>query len=256
MKPERKKLFFSLLWELLFLVFTAWTFFDFSLLSAGLVLYVPFSVKKCIRKWKEQMKYELNLAFKDALISMENCMAVGYSSESALKEAEKDLIQLYGEEHRLCTEFGRMSKQLELGRSIEEAFREFAERSAVEDIRLLAELLSVTKRTGGNVTQVFRQTQGILQEKIELGREIQTVIAAKKLEFQIMCMVPYGILLYLKLCAPAMVCSLYETVPGVLFMCVAFFWYLAMSTLGERMIGRELNGKEIVRNEKKQRRNH
>jgi len=243
-KTEWKRLVLPLVGEMFFLVLTAWTFFDFSALSFALVIYIPFAVKKCVRNQKEKSLYELSLAFKDALACMENAMAVGYSPESAIRETVKELAQLYGEQHRLCMDFQKIVKQMELGVSLEQAFAEFAKQSEAEDICLLAELFQIAKRTGGNLAQVFRQTQGVLQEKIDLKRELRTMIASKHLEFQVMCQVPYGILIYLKLCAPSMSRGLYDTGAGVLFMSGAFLWYLLMRALGEQVIRREAGGME------------
>ena len=219
---------------------TAWLFFDLEKVSLCLLIYVPVAVYRRRKEWKRQKKWELNLAFKDALVCLESSLAVGYSPESSVRETVKNLHQLYGEDHDICVEFRRMVQQMELGTSMEAAFFEFGKRSEVEDIKQLADIFSVVKRTGGNLSQVLRQTGSVLQEKIDLKRELHTTIAAKRLEFQIMCVVPYGILLYLKLCAPAMSASLYHNTFGVVFMWVILGAYLGLKALGEKIIRGEV----------------
>ena len=221
-------------------VVTAWLFFDFEPVSILLVLYIPVTM---FLRWKEylrQRKWELNLAFKDALVCLENSLAVGYSPENSIKETVKNLEQLHGREHEICREFRRMVKQMELGTSMEETFLEFGHRSDVEDIRQLADIFSMVKRTGGNLGQVFRQTGSILQEKIELKRDLHTMIASKRTEFRIMQLVPYGILCYLKLCAPAMSEGLYHNLFGILFMWGALAVYFALQLAGEHIIRAEV----------------
>jgi len=215
---------------------TAWLFFDFHEVSLLLLLYMPVALYRKSREILRQKKWELNLAFKDALICLENSLAVGYSPESSVSESVKNLIQLYGREHEICQEFLRMVKQMELGTSMEDAFFEFGRRSDVEDIKQLADIFSVVKRTGGNLSQVLRQTGSVLQEKIELKRELHTTIAAKRMEFQIMSVVPYGILLYMKLCAPAMTAALYHSVFGIIFMWCVLGIYFGLKVLGEAII--------------------
>lgn len=221
-------------------VLTAWLFFDFEAVSLALLAYIPLALKEKRKEQKRQRKWELNLAFKDALVCLENSLAVGYSPESSVRESVKSLDQLYGKDHDICREFRRMAKQMELGTSMEEAFLEFGKRSGVEDIKQLADIFAVVKRTGGNLTQVLRQTGSVLQEKIELKRELRTVIAAKQMEFHIMCVVPYGILLYLKLCAPAMSEALYHNLFGICFMWGVLAAYLGLKALGERIICGEM----------------
>lgn len=230
----------SLLMSIGAVILTAWLFFDFHWISLPLWIYVPVAVRHSQKEWKRQKKWELNLAFKDALVCLENSLMVGYSPESSIYESLRGLQQLYGEEHEICREFQRMHRQMELGKSMEETFSEFGLRSNVADIRQLADVFSVVKRTGGNLSEVFRQTGGVLQEKIELKRELHTTIAAKRMEFQVMCVVPYGILLYLRLCAPTMSAVLYHNRFGMLFMWGVWLAYMGLKAFGEKIIRSEV----------------
>lgn len=221
-------------------VLTAWLFFDFEPVSLLLSAYIPLAMFLRWKEYRRQRKWELNLAFKDALVCLENSLAVGYSPESSVQESVKNLEQLYGREHEICREFRRMVKQMELGNSMEEVFLEFGRRSDVEDIKQLADIFSIVKRTGGNLGQVFRQTGSVLQEKIELKRDLHSTIASKRMEFRIMQLMPYGILLYLKLCAPAMSQGLYHNVFGIVFMWCTLVVYFALQLFGEYIIRAEI----------------
>ncbi len=222
------------------MILTAWLFFDFAPLSLFLLLYVPVALRQRKKELLRKKKWELNLAFKDALVCLENSLAVGYSPESSVRESVKSLEQLHGRDHDICREFRVMVKQMDLGTGMEEVFLDFGKRSGVEDIKQLADIFAVVKRTGGNLAQVLRQTGSVLQDKIELKRELRTTIAAKQMEFQIMCAVPYGILLYLKLCAPAMSSALYHNTFGMLFMWGVLGAHLGLKLLGEKIIRGEV----------------
>ena len=228
---------------------TAWLFFDYSVACLGVFLYLPVGVWLAWKEEGRKEKWKLNLAFKDALTCLENSLAVGYSPENCLRETVKDLEQLYDKEDTICCWFRRMLKQVEMGQSMEQAFLEFGTESGVEDIRQLAEVFSIVKRTGGNLGSVLRQTSGVLQGKIELKRELHTTIASKKTEFRIMCVVPYGILLYLKLCAPSMSDVLYHNVPGMLFMWGVLLLYLLLKFWGEHIVQGEIGKLEGCKNE-------
>ena len=97
--------------ELCSIIITVWLFFDFSFISFGLFLYLPFALKKRWQERKQQKKWELNLEFKDAIVCLSNSLAVGYSPENSLKEVVKELEQLYGVEAEICLEFRKMIKQ-------------------------------------------------------------------------------------------------------------------------------------------------
>ena len=156
MKKNRKRRTADVLWTFCTLVLTAWLFFDFSRISVLLVFYLPAALYQKEKESQRKKKWEMNLAFKDALVCMENSLAIGYSPESSIREAGKNLEQLHGWEHEICREFGRMVKQMELGNSVEEVFSEFGDRSGIEDIHQLADIFSVVKRTGGNLSMVLR----------------------------------------------------------------------------------------------------
>lgn len=246
MAKQRQQKVLSVLWIFSSVVLTAWLFFDFAMVSVVLLIYVPMALVQQKKEVIRRQKWELNLAFKDALVCMENALAVGYSPENSIRESVKSLEQLYGKEHSICREFRRMVKQMELGCGMEDAFLEFGKRSDVADIKQLADIFSVVKRTGGNLSQVFRQTGSVLQEKIELKRELHTAIAAKQMEFKIMCVVPYGILAYLKLCAPMLCVSLYHNLFGIIFMWSMLAAYIGLKVLGEHIIRSEIGKAEGI----------
>ena len=219
-----------------------WSFFDFSPVSFGTLLFVPGYIVYEKRRRRAEEDRQLTLAFKDALFYLRNAITAGYSPENGMKETLKCLEHMYHKEHRICREFKRMISQMEVGFCLEEVWQVFGEHSGVEDIRRFAEILSTIKRTGGEMGHVLRQTGEILQDKIELKRELRAVVAAKEAEFRIMCLLPYAILCYLKLFAPSMSALLYHNTVGVLFMWGVLLCHFGFCLLGEKIIQKELVG--------------
>lgn len=215
---------------------TMWSFFAFSVYSAGVLLLVPVEFVREHKRKKKERIWRLNLSFQDAMLYLRNALTAGYSPEGGMKEALKGLEQLYSAEHPICREFKRMISQMELGCSMEEVWLSFGERSGSEDIRQFAEIFSVVKRTGGDLGSVLYQTSEVIQDKIELSRELYTTLAAKETEFRIMCMIPHGILLYLRFFAPSMSESLYHNTFGIVFMWVVFLLYSGIRFAGESIL--------------------
>lgn len=221
---------------------TMWSFFDFSVCSFWVLILVPIYILRARKSRKQEKEWQLTLAFQDALLYFRNALLAGYSPENGMRETLKGLQQMYQKTHPICRGFRRMLSGMELGSSMEEVWLSFGECSGSEDIRHFAEILSVVKRTGGDISLVLRQSGDIIQDKIEVKRELRAAIASKEAEFQIMCVLPYAILLYLKLFAPSMSSSLYHNTFGIAFMCGAFLWYLGLWYLGEKIIQREMRG--------------
>lgn len=223
-------------------VLSMWVFFDFSPASLGVLCFVPFELWRAKKERKQERIWKLNLAFKDALLYLKNAIAAGYSPEGGMAETVKGLEQLYHQDHRICREFRQMLAELSVGSTIEEVWFRFGERSKSEDIRGFAEIFSVVKRTGGDLGRVLKQSGDIIQGKLELQRELQTMIAAKKTEFYLMYVLLYAVLIYLKVFAPAMSEALYQTAFGTGVMWMVFFASVGLKVLGERMIRKELIG--------------
>ena len=72
--------------------------------------------------------------------------------------------------------------KLNLNISIEDAFNEFAKECRVEEINNFSEILSYAKRSGGNLIQIIKNTTDSISEKIDVKREISTIISAKQFE--------------------------------------------------------------------------
>lgn len=81
---------------------------------------------------------------------------------------------------------------------IAELVMDFGRRSGTEDIENFANVIRAAKQNGGNLIRIIQKTVNSISDKMMVEEEIQTMIAAKKLEEKIMMVMPYGILLYLR----------------------------------------------------------
>ena len=215
---------------------TAFLFYDFSVISVVVFIAVPLIARSLRKKSGEKERWDLNVAFADGLRYMKNGLAAGYSAEKSLGFASEELGKLYGKDARITREFRTVRSRMHVGIPMEDAVAEFAERSDVEDIKEFSEVFAVLKRTGGNLSGVIKQSVTNLQEKIELKRDINVVAAEKQGEFRIMCIIPYGILLYLRIFSPSLCEPLYHNTVGILFMTGALAAYVFFIWLGNRIL--------------------
>jgi tight adherence protein B len=117
--------------------------------------------------------------------------------------------------------------------AVEEAVEQFANRSKIEDILCFSEVFHAAKRSGGDLVQIIRSTSKTIVEKIEVHREIETLVSAKKLETQIMKFMPFIILAYFLLCNPSFLLPLYDNTFGRCFMTVMLIICLGISKLAD-----------------------
>ncbi|RKI43722.1 type II secretion system protein F [bacterium D16-51] len=169
--------------------------------------------------------YEITLQFREGLYGIAAALGAGYAMENAVEEARKDLLLLYGEDSLLAAEFLWIKQRLELNQPLEKVFLEFAKHWKSEDIMHFVQVLQTAKRTGGDLIAVTRMAAEKIGEKIEVKREIHTMIAGKKMEGRIMNMIPPGIILYFWLSSPGFLDCLYKA-SGRMVMTVLLALYL------------------------------
>lgn len=180
-------------------------------------------------------RQELRVQLKDYLLAVMGLMRSGYALENAMQLAEAEMKTVHGETAVMSLEALRMSRELRLQQAPEAVFRDFAERTGLQEGAQLAEVLRVAKRQGGGAQEVLKTMAEAMESREMLCREIDTLLAGQKLEYRIMCLVPAGILLYLKLCAPELTASL-AAPGGRVFMGAALLFYLGCFLLGERIL--------------------
>lgn len=202
------------------------------------ILWVPLfylQYRRLQKKWEEERRWQLNLEFKEGLQGIAAALNAGYSIENAIEESQKDLKVLYGQDSPLCWEFQIMLEQLRLNRSMEQVMDEFAVRSAVADIKSYAEVFRTAQRSGGNLVSITRTCAERIAEKIEVSREIRTMIAGKQMEGRIMNIVPLGMIFYFWICSPGFLDCFYDGMWGRVTMSVFLAIYIVAYLFSEKI---------------------
>ncbi len=185
---------------------------------------------------EEEKQIDLQKQFKDAIESISSSLNIGYSLENAVIEAEKELTLIYPENTRILREMQIMVRELRLQMTVEQVFVEWAERLELSDARSFVDVFVVAKKTGGNMVKIIQNTVRQIGDEIDVRREIDTLLAAKKYEFRVMAVIPYGIIAYMQLSFPEFMDSLYGNPIGVGVMSVCLAGYMGAYYLGLRII--------------------
>ena len=200
------------------------------------VFYLKWQRKQLIRERRKKLNYQ----FKDALVSLSVAVQAGYSVESAVKACVRDLERLYGRGTDVVEEFRYIESQQRLSVPLEELFLDFGERSQIEDIENFASVFYTAKRTGGDMNRVIQKVTRMLGDKIDVKREIEATLAAKKSEQMIMSLMPVGIILYLQMTSPGFLSVLYGNPFGIAAMSICLVIYATAYWLGRRIVDIEV----------------
>jgi len=217
-----------------------WLFFK-SLAAGGILLvFLPLLVKPIDRAMRKRRLELLERQFIDGMRSFAAALRAGFSPENGLLQVIPEIRRIYGEDAMLAEEFLMIRRRLTLGESMEDGLRDLADRSGIEDIREMAAVFAIAKRTGGNLAGILMETVHILEEKRRTKGEIRTMITAKRLEHRVMCLMPAGILAYLNLTGPEFIQPLYEGLRGRVIMSGCLGVYVFAVWLGEKIMQVEL----------------
>lgn len=206
---------------------------------AAVPLFIPvwmFYMRDWIEDMSKKKEAEFRGQFRDSIQAMASVLKAGYSVENAIREAGKDIAPMYGRDTRIRKEYDRMTHQLDMKMTAVSVLEEFSERTGQEDVENFVNVFAASKISGGDSIAVIRNTVRIISDKIDTEKEIETMIASRKLEFNIMCAVPFAIILYMKLTFGEFLSVLYGNPAGAVVMTVCLGIYLGAYRFGRRII--------------------
>jgi tight adherence protein B len=178
----------------------------------------------------------LRMDFKEFLNALIAALQTGRSIENAFIEALKDIAHSMEKETPFVLEMKRICSGINVGEPLEKLMLDFANRSHMEELEYFAEVFSVGKRSGGNLVGMMKHTIRMIQEQMDAEEEIYTVIAEKQMEFQVMCMIPFAMILYLRISAGNLLDNLYGNAIGVLIMTLCLAVYGGCYLYGKRIL--------------------
>ncbi len=206
------------------------------LISPAVIFYLKMKKDELCK----QRKRRLNLQFKDALKSINDSLQAGYSMENAFVEAYRDMVEYHGADSLIAKELAGIRSGIRNNMPVEDLMDDMGKRSGVEDIQDFAGILRVGKQSGGNLSTLFENSMLVMEEKIAVKEEIQTLISAKKLESRIMCIIPFGIIFYLDMTSKGYFDALYADMAGHIIMTICLGIYIFAVRMMERIMDIEI----------------
>lgn len=223
----------------IYLVMTALISYVFYDLIYAVLIFLPmiflflrYVKKGLIRKRKDLLKIQ----FRDMIDSIASALRAGYSIENAFYESGKDMSRLHGRDSLIVRELDLFFLKLENGIPLEAILSDFASRTGVEDISDFSEIFVLAKRNGGDFTGIIGKTVRIMKEKDETEREISVILSGRKYEQRVMCIIPIGIIIYLRITSREFLSVLYHNPAGAVIMTACLAIYIASYLISAKLI--------------------
>ncbi len=162
----------------------------------------------------------------EALSTMSNALRAGFSIMQAF-----DTVAESGESP-IADEFKILQQQLRLGMGFEESLESLSKRVGSEDLSLVTMAIAISRRTGGNVTEIFDKISDTIRGRQKIERKVRTLTAQGRMQGLIVSAMPIvlgGIMTAIK---PDMMLPFLCSLPGV----VAIAAMIALIVAGWLMI--------------------
>ena len=214
----------------------AYVFYDSFAVSVLMIPVGIFYMRDCISDLEEKKEREFLGQFRDSIQAVAAGLKAGYSVENAIPGAGRDMEPLYGPDKRIRREFSLMIRQLDMNMAAGPVLEAFAGRTGQEDVENFVNVFAAAKKSGGDSIAVIRNAVRLISDRIDTEKEIRTMIASQKLEFDIMCVVPFAIILYMKVTFGEFLGALYGNAAGICVMTICLLIYAAAYRTGRKIV--------------------
>ncbi len=171
----------------------------------------------------ENRKTQLTVQFKDMLYSISSSITSGRHLSEAIRDSEKAIVLIYGENSILANEIKNMCRIMEETNCSEETvLADLAKRSHVNEISDFADICVTCRTTGGDMNRMIYKAVFMITQNIELQKEKDVLLSQKKLESRILAAMPIMVTGFINMSSPDYMETMYTTFSGRVIMSAAF----------------------------------
>ena len=183
----------------------------FVLLVAAVASLIPYAWLLHTRKKRQKTMAE---QLPDVLSILASSLRAGHSFLQALDQVAGEI------KDPSAGEFHRVVSEIRLGRSIDDAMNDMADRVGNEDMRWAVLAVNIQRQVGGNLAEVLDIVANTVRERAYVQRQVRVLSAEGRLSIAILTALPFGIFFYLALVNPEYVSPLFTTMIGRILLLV------------------------------------
>jgi tight adherence protein B len=183
----------------------------FVLMIAAVASVIPYVWLVRARKKRQKMMAE---QLPDVLSILASSLRAGHSFLQALDQVAGEI------KDPSAGEFHRVVSEIRLGRTIDDAMVEMADRVGSEDMRWAVMAVNIQRQVGGNLAEVLDIVANTVRERAYVQRQVRVLSAEGRISIAILSALPFGILAYLAIMNPDYVSPLLTTMIGRILLAV------------------------------------
>ena len=90
----------------------------------------------------------------------------------------------------MSEEFAILQQQLKIGMSFEDALESMSQRVGSDDLTLVTTAILISRKTGGNVTEIFDKISETIRGRMRIERKVKTMTAQGRMQGIIVSVMP------------------------------------------------------------------
>ena len=143
----------------------------------GFFIWVRVLIKRRLKTFTEQLG--------DCLTTVANALRAGYSFQQAMEVVAREM------EPPMSTEFERVSTDVAMGVTLEDALEQMNRRVGSPDYELVVTAVLIQREIGGNLAQILDTISDTINERIRMKREINALTAQGRFSAWVLLVLPF-----------------------------------------------------------------
>lgn len=194
-------------------------------------MFLPIRTKQIIKKRKN----DLRLQFRELLDALATSIGSGKNIVDSFKAAYDDLSIIYSEDASIIKELAIILDGNNNNIDIEKSLMDMGLRSGIGDIISFANVFETCYRKGGDIKDVIKNTQQIINEKMEAQMDIETIVTSSKTEENVMTVLPIAIIAMIKMMSPDFSAN-FVTPVGIISTTIAIVMFVIARKVGQKIL--------------------
>ena len=162
------------------------------------------------RYLNERRRAKFNLQLPEALATMSNALRAGFS----LSQAFDSVVE--SGDVPISEEFKILQQQLRIGMTLEDALESMSDRVGSEDLTLVTTAIVISRKTGGNVTQIFDNISETIRGRMRIERKVKSLTAQGRLQGIVVSLMPIFLGAVMTMIRPGMMLPFLASVTGLM----------------------------------------
>ena len=170
-----------------------------------------------LARWLDnRRRQKFNEQLPEALATMSNALRAGFSItqafDSVVEQGEKPMSE----------EFAILQQQLRIGMTFEQALDSMSQRVGSDDLTLVTTSILISRKTGGNVTEIFDKISETIRGRMRIERKVKSMTAQGRMQGIIVSLMPIVLGIAMICLKPKMMIPFLTSLPGIIAVLVMF----------------------------------